>query len=145
MSTHADKPGKNHTTNYFNTFIEVAEDTKVQAGVLPPSRGTKKTVAEMQYDLVATNPYKYTSDDLLFQIYSSQNDLTEEEQETAREDFFSKGRACLRASPLTKSYGFGIHCDGEGKIALVGMEQEEYHELRENPDVKKVKAMRSSK
>jgi len=25
------------------------------------------------------------------------------------------------------------------------MEQEEYHELRENPDVKKVKAMRSSK
>lgn len=145
MSTHADKPGKNHTTNYFNTFIEVAEDTKVQAGVRPPSRGTKKTVAEMQYDLVATNPYKYTSDDLLFQIYSYQNDLTEEEQETAREEFFAKGRACLRASPLTKSYGFGIHCDSEGKIELVGMEQEKYLEYLNDPRLKKVKAMRSTR
>jgi hypothetical protein len=37
---------KAHTTNYFDTFIEVAEDTKAKAGVVPPSNG-KKSVAEM--------------------------------------------------------------------------------------------------
>ena len=43
---------KVHTTNYFDTFIEVAEDTKVDYGTKPPAKD-KKTVAEMQYDLIA--------------------------------------------------------------------------------------------
>jgi len=56
---------KIHTTNYFDTFIEVAEDTKAYCGTKPPTKD-KKTVAEMQHDLIAKNPYKYTSDDIFF-------------------------------------------------------------------------------
>lgn len=52
---------KTHTTNYFDTFIEVAEDTKAVSGTSPSSKGDRKTVAEMQYELIASNPYEYTS------------------------------------------------------------------------------------
>jgi len=111
---------KIHTTNYFVTFIEVAEDTKADNGTLPPAKD-KKTVAEMQYVLIVNNPYKYTSDDIFFQIFADRNDLTTAEYKQAREQFFSKGQPCFRASPLTKTYGFGIHSDSNGKVALVGM------------------------
>ena len=49
---------KIYTTNYFDTFIEVADDTKVNYGMQPPSKD-KKTVAEMQYEMISKNPYKY--------------------------------------------------------------------------------------
>jgi len=135
---------KIHTTNYVDTLIEVAEDTKAMAGIRPPAK-EKKTVAELQYELIAENPYQYTSDDVLFQVYAQRNDLTKNELSEARKQFFSKGQPCLRTSPLTKTYGFGVHSNEEGKIALYGMESEEYQRFLSDDKIKKVKAMRSSR
>jgi Family of unknown function (DUF6157) len=135
---------KIHSTNYFDTFIEVAEDTKADFGTVPPTK-EKKTVAEMQYELVAENPYKFSSDDIFFQVFADRNDLTKAEYEKAREQFFSKGQPCFRASPLTKTYGFGIHSDKNGKVALYGMETGEYQKFLADTKIKKVKAMKSSK
>lgn len=135
---------KVHTTNYFDTFIEVAEDTKANTGTPPPSKD-KKTVAEMQYELISKSPYKFTSDDIFFQVFAERNDLTKEVYKQAREQFFSKGQPCFRASPLTKTYGFGIHSDSKGKVALFGMETEAYQKFLADSNVKKVKAMKSSK
>jgi len=135
---------KIHTTNYFDTFIEVAEDTKAGCGTKPPAKD-KKTVAEMQYELLANNPYKFTSDDILFQVFAERNDLTKAEYKQAREQFFSKGQACLRCSPLTKTYGYGIHADSNGKAAIYGMETDEYQKYLADTNTKKVKAMKSSK
>lgn len=135
---------KIHSTNYFDTFIEVAEDTKADFGTIPPTK-EKKTVAEMQYELVAKTPYKYSSDDIFFQVFADRNDLTKAEYEKAREQFFSKGQPCFRASPLTKTYGFGIHSDKNGKVALYGMETAEYQKFLADTKIKKVKAMKSSK
>ncbi len=135
---------KIHTTNYYDTFIEVAEDTKASSGLIPPSK-EKKTVAEMQYELIAHHPYKYTSDDVFFQIFAERKDLLAEEYVKARADFFSKGQPCFRASPLTKTYGFGIHSDSEGRVALYGIESEGYQNFLDDSSVKKVKAMKSSK
>ena len=39
---------KVHTTNYIDTFIEVADDCPTDIGENPKSKGDKKTVAEMQ-------------------------------------------------------------------------------------------------
>ncbi len=136
---------KTHSTNYVDTFIEVSEDTKVSQGTVPPSKADRKTVAEMQYELIANHPYGYTSDDVLFQVYAQKSDLAESEYEVAREQFFSKGQPCFRASPLSKSYGFGVHHDKEGKIALYGMESPEYETFLSDETIKKVRAMRSSK
>lgn len=136
---------KTHTTNYTNTFIAIADDTKSVQGTIPASKSAKKTIAEMQYDLISKNPYTYTSDDILFQVHAKRNDLIENEFKQEREQFFSKGQPCFRASALTKTYGFGIHCDLNGKVALYGMETAAYQDFLADPEIKKVKAMRSSK
>lgn len=135
---------KVHSTNYFETFIEVAEDTKADRGTRPPSKD-KKTAAEMQYGLLANNPYKFTSDDIFFQVYAERNDLAKSEYKQAREAFFSKGQPCFRASPLTKTYGFGVHSDSEGRVALFCMETETYQKYITDTAVKKIKAMKSGK
>ncbi len=135
---------KTHTTNYFNTFIEVAEDTKAVCGTKPPAK-ENKTVAEMQYALIAENPYAYTSDDVLFKVYAERNNLSPDTYEEARAQFFSKGQACLRTSPLAKTYGFGIHSDANGKVALAAMESKAYTGFLKDESVKKEKAMKSRK
>lgn len=134
-----------HTTNFFDTFIEVAEDTKAVKGIPPPFKNDKMTIAGMQYDLIAKNPYAFTSDDIIFQVYADRNGLAEAEYKSAREQFFSKGQPCFRTSPLTKNYGFGIHSNEEGKVALYGMETSRYQQLLGDAKTRKVKAMRSSK
>ena len=136
---------KIHTTNYINTFIEVAEDCPATQGEVPPVKGDAKTVANLQFDLISKNPYKFTSDDVLFQVYADRNDLVKEEYEEARNSYFSKGQACLRASPLTKRYGWGVHSNKDGKIALFGCETSEYKKLSKDKALKIVKAMKSSK
>ncbi len=133
---------KTHSTNYFDTFIEVAEDTKVNRGTKPPSKN-KKTIAEMQYEIIVKNPYKYTSDDIFFEVFANRKDLIESEYEEARKQFFSKGQPCFRASPLTKTYGFGVHNDNNGRVAIFGVETEEYQRFLKNGEIKKVKAMKS--
>jgi hypothetical protein len=135
---------KVHSTNYFDTFIEVSEDTKASSGIIPPGK-EKKTVAEMQYELMAKKPYHYTSDDIFFQVFADRNELTKAEYKQARKNFFSKGQPCFRASPLTKTYGFGIHSDSKGKVALYGMETNEYQKYVADSKIKKVKAIKSSK
>lgn len=135
---------KVHTTNYFNVFIEVAEDTKVDRGTIPPSK-EPRTIAEMQYEILSKNPYLFTSDEVLFHVFAERQELTESEYKLERAVFFSKGQACFRASPLTKSYGFGIHANEYGKLALYGMETDEYSQLVKDQNLQKYKAMNSSR
>lgn len=134
---------KIHSTNYFDTFIEVAEDTKATSGTKPPEKGDKKTIAQAQFEMVSNHPYMYSSDDVFFLVFADRNELTQSEYKQAREQFFSKGQPCFRTSPLTKTYGFGVHSNSEGKIALYGMETEEYQKFLADSSIKKVKAMKS--
>ena len=133
------------TTNYINTFIEVAEDCPIQKAEIPPQKGEEKTAANIQFEMIAHNPYKYTSDDVLFQVYAEKNGVKGAKLKEEREKFFSKGQACLRSSPLTKRYGWGVHNNEEGKVAIFPMESTEYKKFLKHADLKKVKAMRSKR
>jgi len=136
---------KIHSTNYIDTFIEIADDCPVASGEIPPVKLETKTVANIQFEMVKKNPYKFTSDDILFQVFADRNNLTISEYKEAREQFFSKGQPCFRASPLTKRYGWGVHNDKDGKIAIFGAESEEYEKFSKDKSLKVVKAMKSSK
>jgi len=133
-----------HTTNYINTFIEVADDCPVSQAETPQEKKVK-TLAELQYEQIIRNPYRYTSDDIIFECYTLKNDIPESEKQQAKIQFFSKGQPCLRCSPLSKRYGFGTHHNEEGKVALFPVESNEYQKFLKDPAVKKVKAMRSKK
>lgn len=133
------------STNYYNTFIEIAEDCPVRAGEIPPLKGEKKSVANLQFDMLFDNPYKYTSDDVLFTVFAIRKNIPNEELAVQRAKFFSKGQPCFRASPLTKRYGWGIHSDKEGKVAMYGAGSEMYERFVADAAVNKTKAMRSKK
>lgn len=136
---------KVHTTNYENAFIEVAEDCPATAGEMPPVKADNKTVANLQFDMLYEHPYKYTSDDVIFGVYARRNEIAKGEAEEARKQFFSKGQACMRASPLTKRYGWGVHSDEHGRIAIYGLETPEYKKLLKDKSLLHVKAMKSKR
>jgi hypothetical protein len=136
---------KTHTTNYFNTFIEIAEDSPVKKGVIPPVKNDEKSIARLQYEMLNENPYKFESDDVLFSVFAKRKAFSKNELDEQRAAFFSKGQPCFRASPLTKTYGWGIHSDEQGKIAMYSAESQEYKNFIKDPSIKKLKAMRSKK
>ncbi len=113
------------TTNYIDTFIAVAPDCKAGCGTSPPERPTP-SVAQMTYRMIHDHPYRYTSDEVIFGVWADRRGIAECERAQAREEFFSKGQACLRASDLGKRYGWGVHHDSEGRVALYGAESAEY-------------------
>lgn len=136
---------KTHSTNYNNALIEVAADSIIAKGTKPPSNSEILSVASIQYELMSKHPYEYTSDDVVFLTFAYKNDLLEREMEGVRSQFFSKGQPCLRCSPLCKRYGWGIHHNQEGKIALVDVGSEKYQQLIADPTIEKIKAMRTSR
>lgn len=136
---------KVHTTNYENTLIEIAKDCPTDAGIIPPVKGDKKSAANHQFEMLYDHPYQYTSDEVLFSVYATRKGIDPLEREEAKQAFFSKGQPCFRASPLTKQYGWGVHSNQDGKVALYGADSSEYHKLVADDSVKKVKAMRSKR
>ncbi len=128
---------KIHTTNYVDTFIEVPADCPVVQAEIPPER-KQKTVVRRQYELLCAQPYQYTSDDVL---YASNG----EPKGVPRAEFFSKGQPCMRASSLVKRYGWGVHCDSQGKMAIYPLESEVYQKLAADPNLKHIKSMRRKK
>ena len=138
-----------HTTNYFETFITVAPDNSASEAVEPPARPTP-SVAELTHRMIADHPYRFTSDDVIFTVWADRNGVAEADRESARETFFSKGQPCLRSSDLGKRYGWGVHSDAEGRVALVPLASAEYERLAggtspEGSTVTVTAAMRSSR
>lgn len=133
------------STNYFNTLIEIAEDCPIRYGDMPPVRGEKKSIANLQFDLLYDHPYKYTSDDILFTVFAMRKEIAKADMEEERQRYFSKGQPCFRASPLTKRYGWGIHANAEGKIAMIASDSPAYQQLLQDDSVMKKKAMRSKR
>lgn len=131
------------STNYYRTLIQVAEDCPADAGSVPPAKDGTPTVARLQYDMLAGHPYVLTSDDLLFAVHAARHDLPAVEHAALREAFFVRSQACLRSSPLAKRYGWGIHFDVQGRIALVGRETQEYDRLAGAWGTTQLKAMRN--
>lgn len=131
--------------NYYNTFIQIAEDCPVTTAEIPTTKGDSKTIPYLQYEMIANHPYRYTQEDILFEVFAQRNDISEPERPAAREKFFSKGQACLRASSLGKRYGWGIHHDAQGKVALYAVESDEYEKLSHDTGIQQLKAMRSKR
>ena len=128
---------KQHTTNYYNTFIEAAEDCPVQFAEAPPDK-EPKSAARLEYEMLIDTPYRHTSDDVIYGIKGKPKGVS-------REDFFSKGQPCFRASALTKRYGWGVHSDAEGRIAIYAVGSAEYDRLSADENVRHIRAMRIGK
>jgi hypothetical protein len=121
-------------------MIAIAADSTAERSVAPAK---PRSIAALQYALLAARPYELTSDNLIFAVYADRNGI--KPTRPAREAFFAKPQACLRTSPLAKAHGFGLHQDAQGLVALVPMESIRYAELMHDKGTKTVVAMRSSR
>ena len=131
-------PLSTKSTNYYNTFISVAGACKRTEGTIPPNK-IPPTVARLEYDLIANNPYKYSSDEVLFEIFQKRN------PDALTCDFHPEKQACFRCSPLSKSYGWGFHFDEMGKVAIFGMESRKYQVFLDNGEIHHKTAFSSKK
>src|ERR671923_3109586 len=131
--------------NYYDTLVEVADDCPATEGQVPQARGGKKTKAVVEYELLAEHPYTYTEEDIAFEVYAVLNGIPKASWPTERKKFLSKGHPHLRVSALAKRYGWGIHNNAEGKIALIAIESPEYKKLQDDQHTAKIKAFRSSR
>lgn len=127
-----------HSTNYFNTLICPSKDCQAVA-VVPEKPGT---IAALQFDLLSNAPYGLTSDDVLSAVAARRKGVDAAAFEAFRIDFFSKGQACFRASPLTKTHGWAIHADANGCVALVSPDGPDFARMVQDTDIEKVWAMR---
>lgn len=131
--------------NYYETLIEIADDCPAAEAQVPQARGGKKTKALVEYEMLVKHPYKYSEEDIAFETYAVLHDIPKAIWPKERKKFLSKGHPHLRVSPLAKRYGWGIHNNAVGKIALVAVESPEYERLVNDPRTTKIKAFRSTR
>ena len=134
-----------HSTNYTGTFIAIADDSTAEQGIAPPEKADNPSIASRTWRMIAEAPYAHTSDDVIFTVWADRQGIPDAERDAAREEFFARGRPCLRASDLGKKYGWGIHHDPEGRIAVYGVETDDYRAFIAADDMTVVKAMRASR
>lgn len=133
-----------------NTFVQIAPDSTTTKAIVPPMRGEAKPVHLWQYELLTAHPYKFTHEDLVYEVHIRHKGLEAEAAQhgaAIRKELFQKPHACLRASALPKKYGWGVHYDKAGRIALYGVGTKEYRQFVESKrgEVKLVFAMRSKR
>jgi hypothetical protein len=133
------------SVNYYDTLIEVADDCPATEAQVPQAKGSNRTKATVEYELLAKHPYEYTEEDIAFEVFATFRDIPKAIWPTERKKFLSKGHPHLRVSALAKRHGWGIHNNSEGKIALVAVESPEYEQLLNDPRTTKIRAFRSKR
>ena len=140
---------KRYMKNPVAQFIEIAPDCSLKAAVIPVDKGTKRTIASIEYEILSAHPYQYTLEELKFAVEIRRKEISEDDLQAHRlaiwDAFFSRPHACMRASPLTKQYGWGAHYDENGKIAIYPVESKEYQRFVKDKNIKKYPAMRSKR
>lgn len=133
-----------------NTFVQVAADCPAGSGVAPELTRDPKPAHVLQHELLSAAAYRYTNDELLFEVHVRRMGMGEAEIAAQREalwqELFAKSHPCMRASPLPKKYGRGVHSDSQGRLALYGRDSEEYRRFvaaGERGELKLTAALRS--
>ncbi len=115
---------------YTDTFIRVAPDCAATTGLVPPTRGGVKTIPLIEYELLSARPYKLTQHELIFETHVRHKRISPAEVKRRRaaiwEELFRKPHPCMRASMLPKKYGWGVHYDHQGRIAIYAVDSAEY-------------------
>ncbi len=116
--------------SYTNTFIVVADDCPQTKGLVPTASGDTPTVSMIEYELLTSRPYQLTQDDLIFAVHVTRAGLTaaelKKDSRAIHAKLFAKSHPCMRASALTKRYGWGVHYDETGRMVIYGCQTQQY-------------------
>lgn len=129
-----------HSVGYFDTLISPSEDCAAVA-IVPAKAGT---VAAMQFEMLS-QAYALTGDDLLVAVTGTRREVPKDEWDALRAELFAKGQPCLRASPLVKTFGWALHYDAQGRIALIDPASDRFAALATDTSIKQLRGMRSKR
>jgi hypothetical protein len=128
-------------TGYTNAFVTIAPDCPVAAGTVPRQ---PMSIAGLEHALLAGNPYHYAAHDLILDVHRRHKNVGDSELDEFRAVLFAKSHPCMRLSMLTKRWGWGVHYDDQGRMALYGAETPEYRRFALRSDLR-VMAARPSR
>lgn len=118
-----------------NTLIIPSEDCPASESIIPVGKNKKNTIPVDWYENLISNAYKYTEREFRELIYFKiRGDSTNK-----IDDYDS------RRSLLCKKYGWGIHIDGLGRLALCARGSKQFKELTSDPLVTKVRAFNAKR
>lgn len=130
-------------TTIQSTLVAPAPDCPA-LGAEPPPAKAQPTRATIEFDLLTEEPYTLDHMSLSHAVHVAMARAAGKPIQSF-EAFHAKGQPCLRASPLTKRYGWGVHYDDAGRIALIDPASAEFAALRLDDTIKKTTAMRSKR
>ncbi len=131
---------KTHILNLKNTFIQISETCPFRFGLPHKLRLNINSIAHYQYQMLFENPYAFNAEELLFSAYAIHHNIDPVLWKFEQYKYVVKEQPNLRSSPLCQTYGWGLHCDEHGGIALCGAETDLYTEFCNNQDLKQYKA-----
>jgi hypothetical protein len=111
-------------------LIQVAADSVIDRAVVP---GPKNRIARITYEVLIENPYRYTEEELRYEVHVVRRNRTDLKLESYN----------IKRSPLVQKLGWGIHRNKEGKLALIPVESDRYRELQGS--IKTTKSYRKHK
>ena len=111
-------------------LIKISEDSPTSNSLRPIK---KNTVEYIKFDILSEYPYKFTEEEFFEEVHFNR-----------RKKYNLKIKTySLKRLGLVKRYGWGIHINEKGTIAMIPCESEQYKTLLNNPKVKKSKAYRN--
>jgi len=124
-----DKKGAVGSQKLRNVLVKVAEDRPVQKGTVP---GRSDVISHIGYDELSKNPYVYTQLEFYHQVHHIRRNKPDLKIESYN----------IKRNSLCKKYGWGIHINELGKLAIFGCETEDYKKLLNNILVRKVNSFK---
>ncbi|PKH02447.1 hypothetical protein CXF72_11615 [Psychromonas sp. MB-3u-54] len=98
------------------TLILISEDAHSTVAIIPEDDGT---IHRISYEVLIQNPYKYSESEFHHEVHVVRRNRTDLRIESYN----------IRRSKLLKRFGWGIHLNSNGKLALVGANSDEYQNL----------------
>lgn len=99
-------------------LILVAEDCPVELSIVPDD-GFPKTIARIEFEILNEYPYQFSESDLFIEVH-----INKRKRPDLKIDSYN-----IKRSPLLQKYGWGIHRNQAGKLALVPVNSVEYIHL----------------
>lgn len=113
-------------------LILVAYDCPVIESIVPGDK-SPKTVDRIVYEVLNEYPYQYSESELFIEVH-----INKRKRPDLKIDSYN-----IKRSPLLQKYGWGIHRNQAGKLALVPVNSEEYTQLSKT--IKTTRSYRNKK
>lgn len=98
------------------------------------------SIAGLEHALLSAHPYCYTPPNLMLEVQRRHKQVRAADLPSFRAWLHAKPQPCMRLSMLPKRWGWGIHFDELGCMAIYGAETSDYRNFAMRSDLRVMSA-----